>query len=345
MERSRSIKSRSTYVGSLGGTSVRSKNSSASSEDKTKVVKDCCRSVVEFLFTQVGVGALVVSYTIVGAIAFQAIETQNKEDLIKEVEESRKRIVEDLWNITSMFNVLYSSTWERHIQIKLLEHQKSMVGYIQSGYDELRVEDRWTFPAALMFTLSVITMIGYGNMVPRTDWGKIATIIYAIIGIPVYFLYFMNMGKVFANCFKWIYRRIHGCTVRKQIDYSTMEDDEVFKQEQIMIPSTACIWVLLVYLFTGTIMFAEWEGWNYLDSVYFCVTSLCKIGLGDFVPGTNFAGETEKMNKAKLIINFVYLLVGMGVIAMNYYLLKEEVVLRIERMKRKVTEYCRYRDK
>ncbi|XP_023335416.1 two pore potassium channel protein sup-9 isoform X2 [Eurytemora carolleeae] len=312
MERSRSIKSRSTYVGSLGGTSVRSKNSSASSEDKTKVVKDCCRSVVEFLFTQVGVGALVVSYTIVGAIAFQAIETQNKEDLIKEVEESRKRIVEDLWNITSMFNVLYS---------------------------------RWTFPAALMFTLSVITMIGYGNMVPRTDWGKIATIIYAIIGIPVYFLYFMNMGKVFANCFKWIYRRIHGCTVRKQIDYSTMEDDEVFKQEQIMIPSTACIWVLLVYLFTGTIMFAEWEGWNYLDSVYFCVTSLCKIGLGDFVPGTNFAGETEKMNKAKLIINFVYLLVGMGVIAMNYYLLKEEVVLRIERMKRKVTEYCRYRDK
>ena len=31
----------------------RSKNSSASSEDKAKVVKDCCRSVVEFLFTQV----------------------------------------------------------------------------------------------------------------------------------------------------------------------------------------------------------------------------------------------------------------------------------------------------
>ena len=25
-------------------------------------------------------------------------------------------------------------------------------------------------------------ILGYGNMVPRTDWGKIATIIYAIIG-------------------------------------------------------------------------------------------------------------------------------------------------------------------
>ena len=34
----------------------------------------------------------------------------------------------------------------------------------------------------------------------------------------------------------------------------------------------------------------------------------CQIGLGDFIPGTSFVGEQEKMNKIKLIINFVYLL-------------------------------------
>ena len=31
--------------------------------------------------------------------------------------------------------------------------------------------------------------LGYGNMVPRTDWGKIATIIYAIIGNIIYFMF------------------------------------------------------------------------------------------------------------------------------------------------------------
>ena len=36
------------------------------------------------------------------------------------------------------------------------------------------------------------------------------------------------------------------------------------------------------------VMFAEWEGWNYIDSVYFCVTSLAKIGFGDFVPGRRY---------------------------------------------------------
>ena len=79
----------------------------------------------------------------------------------------------------------------------------------------------------------------------RTEWGKIATMVYALFGIPVYILYFMNMGKVdslwslitttimamititiliniklwtqvFANMFKWVYRSVHGCMARRK---------------------------------------------------------------------------------------------------------------------------------
>lgn len=60
---------------------------------------------------------------------------------------------------------------------------------------------------------------------------------------------------------------------------------DVEEDETVLVPSSASIYVLFSYICVGTIMFAEWEGWEYLDSVYFCVTSLCKIGLGDFVPG------------------------------------------------------------
>ena len=54
----------------------------------------------------------------------------------------------------------------------------------------------------------MITMIGYGNVVPRTEEGKIATLVYACFGIPVYILYFMNMGKVFAAVLKWVYTKV-----------------------------------------------------------------------------------------------------------------------------------------
>merc|ERR1719431_2236158 len=91
----------------------------------------------------------------------------------------------------------------------------------------------------------------------------------------------------------------------------------------------------MVYLVIGTIMFALWEDWNYLDSSYFCVTSLLKIGFGDFVPGTSAYGET---NQAKLYIDYFYLLFGMGVVAMNYYLLKEEVMVRVNQVRKKIRE-------
>jgi potassium channel subfamily K protein len=81
-------------------------------------------------------------------------------------------------------------------------------------------------------------------------------------------------------------------------------------------------------------MFAEWEGWNYLDSVYFCVTSLGKIGFGDLVPGTQDGDST--MHEVKLVVNFVYLLLGMAIVAMCYYLLKEEVGVKLAYIKDKI---------
>lgn len=91
--------------------------------------------------------------------------------------------------------------------------------------------------------------------------------------------------------------------------------------------------MLLLIFSGGTIMFAEWEKWDYLDSAYFCVTSLCKIGIGDFVPGSNIQAS-QSGNQTKLVINFVYLLLGMGLIAMCYNLMREEVKVKMQEVKK-----------
>jgi hypothetical protein len=72
-----------------------------------------------------------------------------------------------------------------------------------TGFDPRRTGDEeiWNFPMALMFSLSVITMVGYGEFTPTTDWGKITTMVYAVFGIPLYILYLSNMGKILAGKF------------------------------------------------------------------------------------------------------------------------------------------------
>lgn len=52
---------------------------------------------------------------------------------------------------------------------------------------------------------------GYGNVCPRTPWGKITTILYAIIGMPLFLLYLSNIGDIMARSFKWLYAKCCLC--------------------------------------------------------------------------------------------------------------------------------------
>ncbi|CAH1135041.1 unnamed protein product [Ceutorhynchus assimilis] len=199
-------------------------------------------------------------------------------------------------------------------------HQDDVTKIFKHGYDERSMDKVWTFPAALMFCLSIITMVGYGNMVPKTREGKILTMVYALFGIPLYVLYFKNMGQILAGSFKWIYRRIYEC--------STEKDDS---RRKIIVPSTACLWVIFAYILTGAIMFSEWEQWDFLDSTYFCVTSLGKVGFGDLVPGAD-VNASNHGNQTKLIINFIYILLGLGIVAMCFNLMREEIKVKLKEM-------------
>ncbi|CAB4068166.1 KCNKN [Lepeophtheirus salmonis] len=214
-------------------------------------------------------------------LEIQAIELSAPEDPpLKKVEIHRLKTVQNLWNLTKYFNVLNQGRWNGEVDIVLKEYQNLMVNFIKSGYDQKTLEERWTFPAALMFTLSVITMIGYGNLVPKTHGSTQR----CIDGM------FVVNGDILKNLKRF--------KMKNSILMSL--------EQQVIVPSTTCLWVMMLYLLIGTVTFAEWEGWNYLDSVYFCVTSLAKIGFGDFIPGTSntlFATESNSISHDEILRN------------------------------------------
>ncbi|XP_066603321.1 TWiK family of potassium channels protein 18 [Prorops nasuta] len=304
--------------------SLRSRDSSSTSTgtDPREKAKDCCRKLVAFMCTQVGVGGLVVGYAIVGAFGFSALEGQEGLPNVCIRNNIHRDYASRLWQKTAgnhNINVLDMNSFIEESDNILKELQKNFTSAAKEGRCGMLQLAKWDFTSALMFCLSIFTMIGYGVLVPRTPWGKGATVIYAVFGIPLYVLYFLNMGKVLAETFKWFYRWLHECSGQKR------------PGEKITVPSTACLWVLFAYIVVGTIMFAIWEEWDPLDSAYFCVTSLCKLGIGDFVPG--WSESDGNSSQTKLIINFIYLLLGMGLIAMCYNLMKEDVRVKARELK------------
>ena len=63
-------------------------------------------------------------------------------------------------------------------------------------------------------------------------------------------------------------------------------------------------WAVIVLLVSGTFFYHNIEKWKILDSLYFSVTTLTTVGLGDFTPKTD-AGK---------IFTMIYIFIGIGVI-------------------------------
>ncbi|CAH8508543.1 unnamed protein product [Schistosoma bovis] len=96
------------------------------------------------------------------------------------------------------------------VQIALMEFTKRVVDFIETdgwnGNDSM--EDlKWSFAGSVLYAITVITTIGYGHATPKTNLGKFMTIIYALIGIPLMFLYLSNIGDYLADIFRVIYSR------------------------------------------------------------------------------------------------------------------------------------------
>lgn len=342
-----SIRSHSRRGRSSDPYSERSASSSYSDsdEDPRRKVKNCCRKALTFMCTQVGVGGLIVTYAVMGAIGFRLIEQHYIDPNVKTIADVRNSTLNELWDLTKTNVTLDINRWVPLTMGILLDFQKNVSEAVQKGYNgKVQASDMWSFPGALMFCLSVFTMIGYGNMVPRTVVGKVATIVYAMFGIPLYVLYFRNMGQFLAHTFRWSYTWIYRCSMEDHHHHSSdgsnlyydgreSQQQSLQRPKRVIVPSTACLWVLFAYVATGTIMFAQWQSWSVMDSVYFCVTSLCKIGIGDLAPDNIFVLESKGGKTARLIITFVYLLFGMGIIAMCFDLMREDVTVRIRNLK------------
>ncbi|CAF1153553.1 unnamed protein product [Rotaria sp. Silwood1] len=350
---------------------------SASLEQTRKAkFRHALRSVSKVAFSQLGLGGLVVGYVILGGLIFDAIESRYELERLEEKERNRQHFVDQLYNhayrefnrvLNQTFELKYAlwrgglsrhdernegwqidvekDLWKHHIDYELLQYfgaeEKNQYGVEQQ--QEQNTVQVWTFASAMLYSATVITTIGYGNITPKTTEGKIATMIYAMIGIPLMFMCLTYTGDLLADAFisgyskmvNFLYRQICRGRLKNCLPDDTrrsFEQPDSDVEESRHVPIVATLAVLALYIAMGALLFAQWENWHVLDGAYFCFITFTTIGFGDLVPGKGTVTES-KAGKAAMCA--LFLLFGMIVMAMSFKLMQDEILAKFRRFARR----------
>lgn len=121
--------------------------------------KDGFRSVIAFVFSNVGICVLVLGYLILGAFMFESLESIPKG--MSPVVERRREAVLRLWNITERYNTLHKANWSDEVVSVVRAYQEEVILAVEKGFDgQDNPPTMWTFSGALLYSITVITTIG-----------------------------------------------------------------------------------------------------------------------------------------------------------------------------------------
>jgi hypothetical protein len=179
--------------------------------------KNVCKKITTFLFSRVGLCFVVIGYVVVGGFIFKSIEGSYEEEkaknktLINDVVNTRtENLVNEIWNMTKFELVFHEKNYTNKIKAKLIDYQKNLTDAFKEGYkgNSNHTIIKWTFPGSILYSVTIVTTIGYGHITCETDAGKIATIFYAIVGVPMMLLCLANIGTSMANLFRFLYAKV-----------------------------------------------------------------------------------------------------------------------------------------
>ncbi|KAI7804366.1 putative potassium channel subfamily K member 2 [Triplophysa rosa] len=234
---------------------------------------------------------LVVLYLIIGATVFKALERPQ--------ESSQKYlIVKEKMNFLSRHACVNTSELEDLV--------KQVVAAIRAGVNPSghpsNETSMWDFSSSFFFAGTVITTIGFGNISPHTEGGRIFCIIYALLGIPLFGFLLAGVGDQLGTIFGKGIAKVEKMFVKWNVS-----------QTKIRVTSTVLfiLFGCLLFVAIPALIFQHIEGWSTLESIYFVVITLTTIGFGDFVAG---GSEIEYLDYYKPLVWF-WILVGLAYFA------------------------------
>ncbi|GFX16854.1 potassium channel subfamily K member 1 [Trichonephila clavipes] len=166
---------------------------------------------------------------------------------------------------------------------------------------ERNVTTKWTYGNAVLFTVTLLTTIGYGHLSPSTVVGKILCMVYTFLGIPItlsLLASYVESLKPLANSYK--------SNLFQRIGYESPVCVRLLHFSTISI-----FFVVGVFFLPAWVFYCLESAWSYLDSLYFCYISLTTIGLGDFVPAVALHHPSAEYYRIGVA---VFLIIGVTIV-------------------------------
>ncbi|XP_075973033.1 TWiK family of potassium channels protein 7 isoform X2 [Anticarsia gemmatalis] len=237
--------------------------------------------------SHVGLFVALMLYTAGGGLVFRALEYPAE---IEKQEYHRERLLTERWNLIRFVsersnNGTDSDGVEKLLSDHLAVYERVLEEASSSGLT-LEVEknfppteEKWSILQAVFFSSTVLTTIGYGNIVPETFWGRTFCIAYALIGIPLTLTVIADLGRVFATVVSIIGKQMPA------LPKCCSRGLEANPAGQRSLYAFGAVGFLFVYLSAGAGLFKMWEDdWTFYDGFYFCFITMTTIGFGDIVP-------------------------------------------------------------
>ncbi|XP_055374897.1 TWiK family of potassium channels protein 7-like [Condylostylus longicornis] len=204
------------------------KNDKRDKQQQHQGLCGCQRAPKSHCISAIGVLILVLLYTAMGSIIFVTLESEI-EDIasietavaeskhytrtdLEDAEKIRNMTVDKLWSITESLNVLYKDNWTKMADDVVRMFQDNLLRAVRAskiqepGVQPSIPSHKWSYASAFLYSLTLITTIGYGGISPRTQWGRIAALIYALFGIPIVLLYLSAMGEGLSSAIRCLFR-------------------------------------------------------------------------------------------------------------------------------------------
>uniref|UniRef100_A0A4W4GTD2 Potassium channel subfamily K member 4 n=1 Tax=Electrophorus electricus TaxID=8005 RepID=A0A4W4GTD2_ELEEL len=205
----------------------------------------------------------VLLYLVMGALVFRTLEGPHEEGNHIRLQDTRR---EFLLNYTCM-------------SPESLQELIEVAHAIGAGIDPKNNDtftSSWDLASAFFFSGTIITTIGYGNISPKTEWGQLFCICYALVGIPMFGFLLAGVGDHLGTGLRKAIAKIEMLFLKWKVSPTIVR--VISAVLSIML---GCV----LFIFVPTLVFQEVEKWTLLESAYFVVITLTTVGFGDYVAG------------------------------------------------------------